>query len=114
MHLTLRLAVFGIGLLVFLSGLAVMGQGGAGAAAGLWPILIGAGLMIIPVLERTRYRSEAAERSHHEPGLGGGEDGMIEPRFQPSPELFRDPSTGRLMRVWVDYRTGERRYRAEG
>ncbi len=114
MQFTIRLLLFAIGGLLFLSGLALLTQGGAAASTGLWPIAIGAGLMIVAVLERTRYRSEAAERAHHDPGPGGGEDGTLEPPFQPTPELFRDPTTGRLMRVWVNSRSGERRYRAEG
>jgi hypothetical protein len=114
-HLTIRVVVFAFGALFFLAGLVAVTEGGPeGAAAGIWPIAVGAGLMIVTVVERTRYRSEAAERAHHDPGPGGGEDGAIEPRFQATQELFRDPSSGRLMRVWVDHRTGERRYRAEG
>jgi hypothetical protein len=33
-----------------------------------------------------------------------------DPRFQPTDELFHDPSTGRVTRVHVDPATGERRY----
>ncbi len=33
-----------------------------------------------------------------------------DPRFQPTDEVFRDPSTGRVTRVHVDPTTGERRY----
>ncbi|HEX7495772.1 MAG TPA: hypothetical protein VF349_03985 [Candidatus Limnocylindrales bacterium] len=33
-----------------------------------------------------------------------------DPRFLPTPEVFRDPSTGQTMRVHVDEKTGERRY----
>ena len=29
-------------------------------------------------------------------------------------ELFRDPTSGLVMRVWVDRSTGQRRYLAEG
>jgi hypothetical protein len=31
----------------------------------------------------------------------------------PTTELFVDPTSHRLMRVYVDSRTGERRYKAE-
>ena len=34
-------------------------------------------------------------------------------RFQTTAELFRDPTTGRVTRVYADPRTGERRYRSE-
>jgi len=37
-----------------------------------------------------------------------------DPRFLPTTEIFVDPTSRRLMRVYVDPRTGERRYRAEG
>jgi hypothetical protein len=33
--------------------------------------------------------------------------------FQPTQEVFRDPSTGRLTRVWEDPGTGRRQYREE-
>jgi hypothetical protein len=33
-----------------------------------------------------------------------------DPRFVPTPEVFRDPRTGETMRVHVDEKTGERRY----
>ena len=37
------------------------------------------------------------------PGAGG--------QFQPTQETFRDPSTGRMMRVFFNPATGERQYR---
>jgi hypothetical protein len=37
----------------------------------------------------------------------------MEPRFQRTDELFADPTTSHVMRVWLDPATGERRYRAE-
>jgi hypothetical protein len=33
-----------------------------------------------------------------------------DPRFEPTDEVFHDPSTGRVTRVHVDSATGERRY----
>jgi hypothetical protein len=33
--------------------------------------------------------------------------------WRPTPERFRDPSTGRIMRVWVDRADGRRHYVAE-
>jgi hypothetical protein len=38
-----------------------------------------------------------------------GEDAGPRPGWVPTPELFRDPGTDRLMRVWTDER-GERHY----
>jgi hypothetical protein len=71
---------------------------------------------VIVALERSRYRSDAAERSNATPGPGGGEPagGVLEPRFRPTAETFIDPTTGLRMRVVVDPGTGERRYVAEG
>ena len=33
--------------------------------------------------------------------------------FRPTGEVFKDPSSGRLTRVWEDPRTGRREYREE-
>jgi hypothetical protein len=33
--------------------------------------------------------------------------------FKPTQEVFRDPTTGRLTRVWEDPKTGQRQYRDE-
>ena len=75
----------------------------------------GAFFVVIPFLERARYRSEATEDGSATVGPGGGEtaDAPIEPRFRPTTEVFEDPTSGRRMRVLVDPRTGERRYVAE-
>lgn len=110
----LRVLAFGFGVLAFIGGLAVIGAPGGDAGSGVFAILMGAALMVAAVLQRGRYRSDVAERSHSEPGPGGGESGYLEPRFHPTTEVFVDPTSGRLMRVYVDPYTGERRYRAEG
>ena len=68
---------------------------------------------IAAVLQRHRYVSETAEKTGQDPGPGGGESGWIEPRFRPTSELFRDPVSGHLMRVWEDPYSGQRRYRAD-
>jgi hypothetical protein len=34
-----------------------------------------------------------------------------DPRFEATAEVFRDPSTGTVTRVYVNHSTGERRYR---
>jgi hypothetical protein len=78
-------------------------------------ILVGLVAIVAAIWERTRYRSQAAERGDARPGPGGGEtEQVLEPRFRPTTEVFVDPSTRRLMRVWTDPASGERRYRAEG
>jgi len=109
----MRVLAFVIGGLVFLGGVALL-ETGTDAGAGVWSIALGAGFMIVAVLQRSRYRSDEAERSHADPGPGGGEPDPMEPRFAPTTEVFVDPTTRRTMRVFVDPRTGERRYRAEG
>jgi hypothetical protein len=70
---------------------------------------------VVVALERSRYRSETAERSNASPGPGGGEPaGALEARFRATSEMFIDPTSGHRMRVLVDPATGERRYVAEG
>ena len=82
---------------------------------GLQLVAFGAFLVVVVALERSRYRSETAERSNATPGPGGGEpSGAMEPRFRATSEVFIDPTSGHRMRVLVDPATGERRYVAEG
>jgi hypothetical protein len=112
LHSTIRVLTFGLGALLFLGGLAVLGVGGA-TVAGIETVVIAAAMMIAAVLQRSGYRSEAAERSNEPPGPGGGETGPVDPRFAPTQEVFIDPTSHLLMRAYEDPRTGERRYRAE-
>jgi hypothetical protein len=111
----LRSLLLVVGTLMFLAGLVALTAGGIAAGVpALWLIVTGGVLMVAAVLERTRYRSEAAERANEPAGPGGGETpGAVEPRFRPTDEVFVDPTTGRRMRVLLDARTGERRYVAE-
>jgi hypothetical protein len=104
-----------VGGLFVLSGLAGFSQGGVSASAGVWLVAVGMILIIVAVVERWRYRSEAAERQGLPIGPGGGEPAgePIEGRFQRTEEQFIDPTSGRRMRVWLDGASGERRYRAE-
>jgi hypothetical protein len=82
--------------------------------SGVWSTIVGAGILIALVVERNRYRSDAADRTFDPVGPGGGEPaGSLDPRFRPTPETFVDPTTNRRMRVFVDARSGERRYVAE-
>jgi len=113
LHTYLRWIAFATGGLLLLGGFATAAAGGA-VSGGVWAIVLGAAIMIAAVLQRPRYRSNAAESRHSDAGPGGGEDGFLEPRFRPTNEAFVDPTSRRLMRVYVDPRTGERRYRAEG
>jgi hypothetical protein len=48
-------------------------------------------------------------------GPAGGEPtGPPEPRFQRTDEVFIDPTSGLRMRVFLDPRSGDRRYVPEG
>jgi hypothetical protein len=108
-----RLVVVLFGFLQLIVGLGlVVSDDGSGMAL----MAVGAFFVVVPLIERGRYRSEATERTATVTGPGGGEtsDEALEPRFRPTTEVFVDPTTGHRMRVLVDSRTGERRYVAEG
>jgi len=109
----IRLALVAIGAVLFIAGLALVAGRDPG---GLSWVLTGGFLILVTVLERRRYRSEASERTNAAPGPGGGEtaETPLETRFRPTAEVFDDPTTGHRMRVLVDPATGERRYLAEG
>jgi hypothetical protein len=108
---TVRVLAAIIAGLMLLGGLVTVGILGI---TGLWATVVGAAILIALVVERNRYRSEAADRSFERVGPGGGEpSGSLDPRFRRSAETFVDPTTDRRMRVFVDGSTGERRYVAE-
>ena len=109
----IRWALLVCGGLMVLGGVVALSLGAVFAGAALWLIVAGGILVIAVVLERTRYRSEAAERTSETAGPGGGETAAVEARFRPTDEVFVDPTSHRRMRVLVDTRTGERRYVAE-
>jgi hypothetical protein len=111
---TTRLVVGGIAFLFALAGLGAVVLGGSAAAGGLWVTILGVVVLVAVLLERQRYRSDEADRTFEPIGPGGGEPrGQLEPRFRPTDERFVDPTTGHRMRVYVDPRTGERRYLAD-
>jgi hypothetical protein len=110
---TTRAVIIALGVLIAIVGLAAASVGGGISA--LWVTLTGVVLVVAALIERQRYRSEAADQPFEPTGPGGGEPrGPLEPRFRPTDELFVDPTTHTTMRVHVDPRTGERRYVAEG
>jgi hypothetical protein len=110
-----RLLILAVGAVLVLAGVASVAVDDAPGAIGGWLVIVGVVLMVAALIERLRYRSEAAESSWLPLGPGGGEptDAPMEPRFQRTEEAFVDPTSGRRMRVWLDRGTGERRYRAE-
>ena len=102
-------------------------------ALGLWTVAYGnegdPGLVIVGILtisfgvvfigvlafERMRYRSAATEIPTSVGSPGGEVSGEpLEPRFQPTSEVFIDPSSGKRMRVFADPASGERRYKIDG
>lgn len=107
-----RFVIGTAGALMILGGIALAAVGGqdGGLLAALYLFIPGAVLIAAVILERTRYRSLTAERAGDGTGPGGGEPARPEARFQPTGELFLDPTTGVPMRVFVDPASGERRY----
>jgi hypothetical protein len=107
-----RAALVVLGLLLMLAGLALIVAIPGVGLAGLQLVGFGAFLVVIVTIERHRYRSVTAERTHAAPGPGGGEPAGVglEPRFRSTSEVFIDPTTGVRMRVAVDPSSGERRY----
>jgi hypothetical protein len=105
----------GIGVVLFVCGLLVIAAAGSGGTlfAILFLIVPGALMIIAALIERLRYRSLASEGLGETHGPGGGEFDAPGPPFQPTDERFLDPTTGVQMRVYVDSRTGDRRYVAE-
>jgi hypothetical protein len=114
LHSAIKVIAFVFGLFVFLGGLVAVSAGGESAVSGLTAVAFGAAIMVAALWQRGRYRSNNAAGNQPPPGPGGGETGFIDPRFAPTGEVFTDPTTRHVMRVYVDPRTGERRYLAEG
>lgn len=98
----IRAAAGVFGALAFLGGL-LAALGGLWPFA-VWPLILGAVLLLVALYERTRY------------GAGERVDVPTAARpegLQRTEELFSDPTTGDLTRVWYDPATGERRYLPE-
>ena len=62
-----------------------------------WPWLIVAGVLVIGTVFERRYRNNT----------GGAPMGQ---GWEPTEERFRDETSGRLVTVWYNRATGERRY----
>jgi len=60
---SIRTLAFGFGALLFLGGVADASLGGPEAASGVIAIAFGSAVMVVGVLQRSRYRSNEAERS---------------------------------------------------
>ena len=113
--MVIRILLGIIGALLLIGGVTIAFVGGGVLIwATIWMVASGSVLVIASLLEISRYRSEAAEGAHFQPGPGGGETVPPEPRFRRTDEVFVDPTSQRQMRVYADPNTGERRYVAEG
>jgi hypothetical protein len=110
-HTTVRVMILAVSALLMVGGLVAVTAGQA--PGGLWALAMGVVGILAVAFERTRYRSESAERGAGSPGLGGGEHEPPGPPFRATEERFVDPTSGRSMRVYVNPATGERRYHAE-
>lgn len=108
---TMRVVVGALGALMIVGGIAGFAVGAW--PGGLWAMTIGAVAIVAVVLERNRYRSEAAEGSAGASGPGGGEPTMPVAPFRATDKLFMDPTSGQQLRVYLNPATGERRYYAE-
>lgn len=105
----------GIGVVLVVCGLVVVAAAGPGGNlfALLFLLIPGVLMIVAALIERLRYRSLASEGLGESHGPGGGEFDAPGPPFQATDERFVDPTTGLRMRVYVDSRTGDRRYVAE-
>jgi len=104
----------GLGVVLVVVGLVVATAGpGGNVISFLFLILPGLILIFAAVFERLRYRSLDADGPGDDLGPGGSEPQPPDARFQPTDERFVDPTTGVRMQVFLDPRTGERRYVAD-
>jgi hypothetical protein len=102
-----------VGALGLLSGLVQIQANGAGFP-NLLMVPVGSAILIALLLERPRYRSVDSDLRNAPGGPGGGEPvGALPAGFRATAEVFVDPTSGRLMRVFLQPATGDRRYVAE-
>ena len=109
----IRVVLGAVGAALLLGGLLVGLADTALWIVAAWMIFNGSILVIVVVIEVSRYRSQSAEHGHLPVGRGGGETQPLEPRFKRSDEVFVDHTTNQTMRVYPDADTGERRYLAQ-
>jgi uncharacterized membrane protein YgcG len=112
MSTVVRIIIVAVALLILFGGFVALVAGQV--VQGIWAMFLGAAGLLAIAFERSRYRSEAAERTGDSVGPGGGELAAPPPPFRATDERFVDPTSGRQMRVYVNSETGERRYHAEG
>lgn len=91
-----RLALW-LGGILIVAGLVLIAGGWPG-----WPPLLICGIMVVI----TALAEPIYGRAHRRPPAGAD--------WRPTDEKFVDPETGKLVTVWFDPGTGERRYVADG
>ncbi|MGH2467126.1 MAG: hypothetical protein ACRDGL_05295 [Candidatus Limnocylindrales bacterium] len=105
----LRVVLGILGAVSLLGGLLLATSGGSVAVTAFWPIVVGIVLVIVALYEHGRYRAGQGV-----PGPDGGASGVARPgQFERTEEIFTDPTSGQLTRVWYDPTTGQREYRPE-
>ena len=106
-----RILLIGWEVVLVGAAIALLANGLAWAPLILTYAIVNAGIVVIVlVLERPRYRSEAEETGRRATGPSADRP---PPGLAPSDEVFIDPTTGDRVRVWVDAASGERRYRPD-
>ena len=93
--LTVRIALGAFGLLAAIGGIVAVSVGEP--VPGAWAFVAGSVLLVAALFEVPRYRTDQETTRIHD-------------RFEPTDEVFVDPTTGERIRVWVDPKTGDRRY----
>jgi len=101
-------ALWAVGNLVAGVALLISGQPG-----GVFAMAMGGVALFAVVFERARYRFDRADRSVGMLRSAPGGSAAPEPPFQPTDEVFVDPTTRQRVRVYLDPGTGERRYHVE-
>lgn len=97
MSQVLQLLIGAFGAVLVATAIVLFTGGGAVAWSGAYPLLIGLVAIGIALFERSRYA-----RSHPPSGT-----------LRPTDERFIDPTSGEVIRVWIDG-TGDRRYLPDG
>lgn len=105
----LRVVLGILGALSLVGGVVLAASGGSAAATAVWPIVVGIALVIVALYEHGRYRAGQGLQ-----GSDRGTGGAARPRrFERTDEVFTDPTSGQLTRVWYDPISGQREYRPE-
>ena len=93
--LAVRIAIGACGVLAAIGGIVAVST--REPVAGALALTTGAVLIAAALFEVTRYRPNEESTRTHDP-------------FEPTDEVFVDPTTGERIRVWFDPNTGFRRY----